>query len=100
MVLELLQIILVGQPELLDLLARPELRQLRQRVVLRHHLRPFDPGECDAYIDERLALAAYNAGPARVAKLGRVPNIPETRAYVDKVLRLRALYAQAPAGGR
>lgn len=34
----------------------------------------------------RLALAAYNSGPARVAALGRVPNIPETRAYVSSVL--------------
>jgi general secretion pathway protein A len=56
---KLLQIILVGQPELVDLLARPELRQLRQRIVLRHHLRPFDERESDAYIDERLALAGY-----------------------------------------
>ncbi|HEX2559666.1 lytic transglycosylase domain-containing protein [Phenylobacterium sp.] len=36
--------------------------------------------------DLRLALAAYNAGPARVARLGRVPAIPETEAYVTVVL--------------
>jgi soluble lytic murein transglycosylase-like protein len=40
----------------------------------------------DDFGDVRLALAAYNAGPARVAKAGGVPDIPETRAYVDKVL--------------
>ena len=40
----------------------------------------------DAFGDTRLALAAYNAGPARVAKAGGVPDIPETRAYVDRVL--------------
>jgi len=34
----------------------------------------------------RLALAAYNSGPARVAALGRTPNIPETRAYVASVV--------------
>jgi general secretion pathway protein A len=56
---KLLQIMLVGQPELNELLARPELRQLRQRIVLRHHLRPFDPKELDEYIAERLALAGY-----------------------------------------
>jgi general secretion pathway protein A len=56
---KLLQIMLVGQPELKTLLARPELRQLRQRIVLRHHLRPFDPAECASYIDERLRLAGY-----------------------------------------
>jgi general secretion pathway protein A len=56
---KLLQIMLVGQPELNELLARPELRQLRQRIVLRHHLRPFDAQELDEYIAERLALAGY-----------------------------------------
>ncbi len=56
---KLLQIILVGQPELSELLAKPELRQLRQRVVLRHHLRPFNQKELDDYVDERLSLAGY-----------------------------------------
>jgi soluble lytic murein transglycosylase-like protein len=36
--------------------------------------------------DLRLALAAYNSGPARVAQLGRVPDIAETRAYVEAVI--------------
>lgn len=36
--------------------------------------------------DLRLALAAYNAGPARVAQLGRIPEIAETKAYVRRVV--------------
>ncbi len=56
---KLLQIMLVGQPELKQMLARPELRQLRQRIVLRYHLRPFSSGETASYIDERLRLAGY-----------------------------------------
>lgn len=40
----------------------------------------------DTFGSTRLALAAYNAGPARVAKTGAVPDIPETRDYVDRVL--------------
>jgi general secretion pathway protein A len=56
---KLLQIMLVGQPELSDLLAKPELRQLRQRIVLRHDLRPFTSVELDDYVGERLRLAGY-----------------------------------------
>jgi general secretion pathway protein A len=56
---KLLQIMLVGQPELAELLAKPELRQLRQRIVLRHTLRPFTEEEMSHYVDERLRLAGY-----------------------------------------
>src|SRR5690606_11305890 len=56
---KLLQIMLVGQPELEDKLARHELRQLRQRIVLRFRLRPFDFEETLAYVQERLRLAGY-----------------------------------------
>lgn len=56
---KLLQIMLVGQPELDDMLDRPDLRQLRQRIALRHHLRPFNAEELDHYVDERLRLAGY-----------------------------------------
>ena len=54
---KLLQILLVGQPELTEKLARPELRQLRQRIVLRHALRPFDEEETRGYIKARLRAA-------------------------------------------
>src|SRR5262249_10237589 len=43
-----------------DVLDRPELRQLRQRIVLRHHLLPFDAVDLDRYVDERLRLAGYS----------------------------------------
>jgi general secretion pathway protein A len=56
---KLIQIMLVGQPELKELLARPELRQLRQRIGLRHHLRPFELEELHDYVGERLARAGY-----------------------------------------
>ncbi len=56
---KLLQIMLVGQPELSEMLARPELRQLRQRIVLRHRLRPFDETETTTYVEARLRLAGF-----------------------------------------
>jgi general secretion pathway protein A len=54
---KLLQIILLGQPELRDRLARPELRQLSQRIVARYHLEPLSKAETAAYVGHRLAVA-------------------------------------------
>lgn len=54
---KLLQIILLGQPELRDMLARPELRQLAQRITARYHLTPLDPAETEAYVKHRMAVA-------------------------------------------
>jgi len=54
---KLLQIILVGQPELRDLLARRELRQLAQRITARYHLVPMSRAEIRAYIDHRVKIA-------------------------------------------
>jgi general secretion pathway protein A len=56
---KLIQIMLVGQPELWRMLSRPELRQLRQRIVLRYDLRPFAPQETANYVQERLRLAGF-----------------------------------------
>ena len=55
-----LQILLVGQPELRDKLARPELRQFAQRVSVDSHLRPLDRNETRAYIRHRLTVAGGN----------------------------------------
>jgi general secretion pathway protein A len=54
---KLLQILLVGQPELDDLLDSPYLRQLKQRVALRCKLEPLNEPEIHGYIDKRLSLA-------------------------------------------
>jgi len=60
----LLQIILVGQPELETLLSQPELRQLQQRVTRRFRLEPLNQEEVREYIDHRLALARNGASRA------------------------------------
>ena len=54
---KLLQIILIGQPELRDLLARPELEQLAQRVIARYHLGALTEDETERYIRHRLSVA-------------------------------------------
>lgn len=54
---KLLQIILLGQPELLDMLAQKELRQLSQRITARFHLEALSRGEVHEYIKHRLAIA-------------------------------------------
>jgi general secretion pathway protein A len=54
---KLLQIILIGQPELRDLLARNDLRQLAQRITGRYHLEPLSCEETDQYIEHRLKVA-------------------------------------------
>ena len=69
---KLLQIILVGQPELAEMLARPELRQLSQRITARYELTPLNLQETQAYIRHRLQVAGLPANqelfPARVVK--------------------------------
>lgn len=56
---KLLQIILIGQPELKDLLAKHELRQLAQRITARFHLRTLTAEECTSYIAHRLSVSGY-----------------------------------------
>ena len=57
---KLLQILLVGQPELAIRLNSPELRQLKQRVMLRHHLRALSLQESCEYVQNRLKVAGGN----------------------------------------
>ncbi len=58
---KLLQIVLVGQPNLRDKLAAPELEQLRQRITVSYHLSPLDAEETAKYINHRLRRAATGA---------------------------------------
>jgi general secretion pathway protein A len=62
---KLLQILLIGQPELDDRLDRDDLRQLKQRIALRAHLSPLELDETRAYVYRRLQLAG-NAKPETV----------------------------------
>ena len=60
---KLLQIVMFGQPELDEKLARSRNRQLRQRIVHSHHLMPLDAERMMHYLDHRLRVAGYNGEP-------------------------------------
>ncbi|HSX62217.1 MAG TPA: AAA family ATPase [Tahibacter sp.] len=60
---KLLQIILLGQPELRRLLERDDLRQLAQRITARYHLTPLNADECEAYVRHRMAVAGSRKLP-------------------------------------
>ena len=61
---KLLQIVLMGQPELRDRLNDPQLRQLRQRITVRFHLRALQRAELWPYIQHRLRVAGADGHPA------------------------------------
>lgn len=73
---KLVGIVLFGQPELAEVLARPSMRQLRERVVQRFELGPLHPGELRDYLEFRLRAAGHRGNfpfaPRAVARIGRV----------------------------
>jgi general secretion pathway protein A len=75
---KLLQIILIGQPELRDMLARPELEQLAQRVTARFHLDALSEAETVQYIRHRLTVAGMR---------GAVPFDSEARSRIHQLAR-------------
>jgi general secretion pathway protein A len=83
----LLQIILVGQPDLEPLLARAELRQLQQRVSRRFRLEPLNSAEVAQYITHRLALARAtkppNQGPGATELAQELADWAGTNAGVE-----------------
>ncbi|HET6631778.1 MAG TPA: AAA family ATPase [Rhodanobacteraceae bacterium] len=102
---KLLQIILLGQPELRELLARPELRQLAQRITARYHLEPLDAEETTAYVRHRLAVAGLPRVP--FSRLGlrtlyqRSGGIPRLiNIIADRALMAGYAHEQATLGER
>ena len=69
---KLLQIVLVGQPELAEMLDRESMRQLKQRISLRYHVASLTPDEVGEYVDHRLRVA------------GRIPRL--INVLCDKAL--------------
>ena len=75
---KLLQIILIGQPELRDMLARPELEQLAQRIIARYHLDALSVRETGAYVSHRLAVAGLQ---------GATPFPPRLTGLIHRISR-------------
>jgi hypothetical protein len=88
---KLLQIILLGQPEFATMLERPELRQLRQRIVARYHLGPLGKAEVAAYVRHRLEVAGAQRQLFPERLLGRVYRLSGGVPRVINVLCDRAL---------
>jgi general secretion pathway protein A len=100
---KLLQILLVGQPELLDKLDRPELRQLKQRIGLRCRIAPLTPEQTRDYVRTRLRVAGArdlglfsDEAIARIAEYsGGIPRLINTVCdhclligYADQIRRI------------
>ena len=81
---KLIQIMLVGQPELEEMLQQKELRQLRQRIVLRFRLRPFDADETEHYVQERMRLAGYTG--KGVFKRGALRRLYHVTAGIPRLI--------------
>ena len=88
---KLLQIILIGQPELRDLLARPELRQLAQRITARYHLDPLSSEETAGYIKHRMRVAGATAEAFTPASLAEVHRLSGGVPRIINVICDRAL---------
>ena len=88
---KLLQIILIGQPELRDLLARPELRQLAQRITARYHLNPLSSEETVGYVKHRMRVAGATAEAFTPAALTEVHRLAGGVPRIINVICDRAL---------
>jgi general secretion pathway protein A len=94
---KLLQVILVGQPSLLDKLDTPELVQVRQRIVSFSSLAPLSKEDCHSYVQHRLTLAAEDRASAfSVAALDHIASasngIPRV---INNICSLALRYADA-----
>jgi general secretion pathway protein A len=88
---KLLQIILIGQPELRDLLDKPELRQLAQRITGRYHLHPLSREETAGYIKHRMRVAGATAEAFTPAALREAHRLSGGVPRIINVISDRAL---------
>ena len=96
---KLLQIILTGQPELTSMLARPELRQLNQRITARFDLTPLDEQETRTYVRHRLQVAGLS-GDREIFNGAALRQIFRLSGGVPRVINLLCDRAMMGAYGR
>ena len=90
---KLLRVILIGQPELQDLLRRRELRQLAQRITARYHLLPLQFADSERYINYRLQVAGAQRGLFDASAIKKVHQASEGIPRRLNLLCDRALLA-------
>src|SRR5689334_9852560 len=97
---KLLRIMLVGQPELAALLARPDLRQLAQRITARYHLTPLEPGEAGEYVGHRLRIAGGSPDLFTPRAIATVHELARGVPRLINILCDRALLGAYATGNR
>jgi general secretion pathway protein A len=90
---KLLQIILLGQPELRELLSRPSLRQLAQRITARYHLAPLGASETADYVRHRIQVAGGPRCPFTPSALKTLHHVSGGVPRLINIIADRALMA-------
>jgi len=88
---KLLQIIILGQPELLEILSRDNMRQLAQRITARFHLNPLSRNDLKSYISHRLAVAGSNVQLFDEAAIKRLFQLSKGIPRIINIICDRAL---------
>ncbi len=90
---KLLQIVLLGQPELRELLQRRNLRQLAQRITARYHLSPLGPKDTHLYIAHRMQIAGAQRNPFRRGAMNALYQRSQGIPRLINIIADRALVA-------
>ena len=90
---KLLQIILIGQPELRDVLERPEMRQLAQRITGRYHLEPLSKNDTAVYVRHRMRVAGAQSDVFKGSAIRRLYKKSRGIPRLINVVADRALLA-------
>src|SRR5210317_592366 len=90
---KLLQIVLLGQPELRELLQRRSLRQLAQRITARYHLSPLGPKDTHSYIRHRMQIAGAQRNPFKRGAMNAVYQRSQGIPRLINIIADRALVA-------